>query len=112
MPLSTLLDLCGKQDQADQLLHSSLHLVCLGLRGKPNMSEITGCIYYPEVGTIFHKACVFSQVDSDSVPDKENSVMKPPKVPKHSASWNATNLTKGILQARKINRSRLSRGNI
>ena len=71
MPLSTLLDLCGKQDQADQLLHSSLHLVCLGLRGKPNMSEITGCIYYPEVGTIFHKACVFSQVDSDSVPDKE-----------------------------------------
>ena len=71
MPLSTLLDLCGKQEQADRLLHSSLHLVCLGVRGKPNLADVSGCIYYPEVGTIFHKACVFSSVDSDSVPEKE-----------------------------------------
>jgi len=70
MPLSTLLDLCGKQEQADRLLHSSLHLVCLGVRGKPNLADVSGCIFYPEVGTIFHKACVFSSVDSDSVPEK------------------------------------------
>ena len=71
MPLSTLLDLCGKTEQADRLLHSSLHLVCLGLRGKPTLSSVSGCIYYPEVGTIFHKACIFSAVDPDSLPDKE-----------------------------------------
>ena len=70
MPLSTLLDLCGKQESADRLLHSSLHLVCLGIRGKPNFPGISGCVYYPEVGTIFHKACVFSSVDPDSTPDK------------------------------------------
>ena len=71
MPLSTLLDLCGKQESADRLLHSSLHLVCLGIRGKPNFPGISGCVYYPEVGTIFHKACVFSSVDPDSTPDKK-----------------------------------------
>ena len=71
MPLSTLLDLTGRSDAADRLLHSSLHLVCLGLRGKPeDLFGKNGCIYYPEVGTIFHKACVFSNVDPDSVPDK------------------------------------------
>jgi hypothetical protein len=82
MPLSTLLDLCGKQDAADKLLHSSLHLVCLGLRGKPHLPNITGCIYYPEVGTIFHKACVFSSVDPDSMPEKEklNKDSKPYKI--------------------------------
>lgn len=76
MPLSTLLDLTGRSDAADRLLHSSLHLVCLGLRGKPeDLFGKNGCIYYPEVGTIFHKACVFSNVDPDSVPDKTTELI-------------------------------------
>jgi len=44
MPLTSLLELSGKSELAENLVHSSLYVVCLGLRGSSRHKDITGII--------------------------------------------------------------------
>nr|CAB3262227.1 uncharacterized protein LOC100178869 [Phallusia mammillata] len=68
MPMTSLLDLAGRSDLCENMVNSSLFVVCLGLRGVSRHSDVTGCIYYPESSTLFHRAVIFSSHDPDSVP--------------------------------------------
>ncbi|CAK8676575.1 uncharacterized protein LOC143445060 isoform X2 [Clavelina lepadiformis] len=68
MPLTSLLDLANRSDLTECMVHSSLFVVCLGLRGTCPLPDVTGCIFYPESDTIFHRVCVFSTHDPDSIP--------------------------------------------
>lgn len=42
MPLNSLLELAGRSDLAESLTHSSLFIVCLGVRGNSPHKDITG----------------------------------------------------------------------
>nr|XP_039271749.1 uncharacterized protein LOC120346149 [Styela clava] len=74
MPLTSLLELAGRTDLGATLTHSSLYIVCLGVRGISPHRDITGCIYFPESDTVFHRACIFSSFDPDSVPRKDEQI--------------------------------------
>ena len=89
MPLNALLDICGRSDLSSCLVHSSLFVVCLGIRGTTHHEKVkgkqlkcssstlklivyitTGCIYFPESDTTFHRVCVVSNRDPDAVPQE------------------------------------------
>uniref|UniRef100_F6VRK4 Amine oxidase domain-containing protein n=1 Tax=Ciona intestinalis TaxID=7719 RepID=F6VRK4_CIOIN len=74
MPLTSLLELSGRSDLAENMVSSSLFVVCLGVRGATNHTDVSGCIYYPESDTIFHRACVFSNYDPDSLPPPDTKL--------------------------------------
>ncbi|XP_078484452.1 uncharacterized protein LOC100178869 [Ciona intestinalis] len=74
MPLTSLLELSGRSDLAENMVSSSLFVVCLGVRGATNHTDVSGCIYYPESDTIFHRACVFSNYDPDSLPSPDTKL--------------------------------------
>jgi protoporphyrinogen oxidase len=72
MPLDILLrtlqdrpDLSGR---ADQFVHSSSHIIGVGLAGRPPDSLTTKCwIYFPESHVPFYRATVFSNYSSNNV---------------------------------------------
>ncbi len=74
MPLDLLLRaMTGRPDlaaKADAFVHSSSHIVGIGLRGQPPEQLRTKCwIYFPEGSVPFHRATVFSNYSPQNVPD-------------------------------------------
>jgi len=74
MPLDLLLRaIKGRPDlaaTADAFVHSSSHIVGIGLRGQPPESLRTKCwIYFPEGSVPFYRATVFSNYSPRNVPD-------------------------------------------
>jgi protoporphyrinogen oxidase len=73
MPADALLRLlCGRPgitSEADQYVHSSSHIVGVGLRGAPPAFLGTKCwIYFPEESVPFYRATVFSNYSPNNVP--------------------------------------------
>lgn len=74
MPLDVLLRaMPGRPDlaaHADTFVHSSSHIVGIGLRGQPPEQLRTKCwIYFPEGSVPFYRATVFSNYSPMNVPD-------------------------------------------
>lgn len=75
MPVDRLLSLVQPRDEgaaqaASRLLHSSTHVVGLGLEGQAPPSLATKCwMYFPEDNTPFYRATVFSHYSPAHVPD-------------------------------------------
>lgn len=74
MPLNSLLQLAGRNDLKESLIHSTLFIICLGMRGSSPHKDIAGCVYFPESDCVFHRACIFSSFDPDSVPDETERI--------------------------------------
>ncbi len=73
MPLSMLVKHAGLGEltaAADALVHSSVHVVGIGLRGQPP-AHLAGrsWIYFPEADCPFYRATVFSRYAAANVPD-------------------------------------------
>jgi protoporphyrinogen oxidase len=75
MPIDRLLSVMEPRDElargeASRLVHSSTHVVGLGLEGGPPPSLATKCwMYFPEGNTPFYRATVFSNYSPAHVPD-------------------------------------------
>jgi protoporphyrinogen oxidase len=58
------------RDEAQQLLHSTSHVIGIGLKGKPKESLSTKCwMYFPEDNCPFYRVTVFSNYSPYNVPD-------------------------------------------
>lgn len=58
------------KDMAQELLHSSSHVIGIGLKGKPKDSLKTKCwMYFPEDNNPFYRVTVFSNYSPNNVPD-------------------------------------------
>ncbi|MFW6256274.1 MAG: protoporphyrinogen/coproporphyrinogen oxidase [Candidatus Sumerlaeota bacterium] len=73
MPLDNLVKCCGLehlQDAADMLQCSSVHVVGVGLDGKPGADLASKCwMYFPEDNCPFFRVTVFSNYSPNNVPD-------------------------------------------
>ncbi|MDP1824203.1 MAG: FAD-dependent oxidoreductase [Archangium sp.] len=75
MPIDRLLSVMEPRDElartaASRLVHSSTHVVGLGLQGNAPPSLATKCwMYFPEGNTPFYRATVFSNYSPAHVPD-------------------------------------------
>ncbi len=73
IPLDLLVknsDLDELKPAAERLLHSSVHVIGLGLAGTPDPRLRTKCwIYFPEDNAPFYRATVFSNYSPQNVPD-------------------------------------------
>jgi len=67
MPLDYTLQLIGRDDLASKLLHSSSHIIGLGLRGK-NPHGRKCWFYYPETNCAFYRCSCFSTYSKNNVP--------------------------------------------
>jgi protoporphyrinogen oxidase len=70
MPLDTLLHLAGiRLDLADQFLHTSTHIIGIGLDGQPPSTiQNKHWIYFPESAQPFYRATILSNYSSTCVP--------------------------------------------
>jgi protoporphyrinogen oxidase len=65
-----LTDLASLQATAQQLLHSTVHIVGIGLRGAPPPHLTTKCwMYFPEDSSPYYRGTVFSNYSPNNVPD-------------------------------------------
>lgn len=78
MPLDKLVELSdlGRdgewQEKARGLVHSSTHIIGLGISGKPPAELETKCwMYFPESNSPFYRVTVFSNYSPNNVPDIE-----------------------------------------
>lgn len=74
MPLDVLLrrvkDRPDLREHAGRFVHSSSHIVGVGLRGSPPEALRTKCwIYFPEANVPFYRGTVFSNYSPNNVPD-------------------------------------------
>ncbi|MGZ3952953.1 MAG: protoporphyrinogen/coproporphyrinogen oxidase [Flavisolibacter sp.] len=75
MPVDKLTNLMATIDEdvrtaANQLKHSSTHIIGIGLKGKPKESLKTKCwMYFPESDCPFYRVTVFSNYSPNNVPD-------------------------------------------
>jgi protoporphyrinogen oxidase len=75
MPLDTLVNTITNiddsfKDDVKLLLHSTTHIIGLGLKGKPKESLKTKCwMYFPEDNCPFYRVTVFSNYSPYNVPD-------------------------------------------
>jgi protoporphyrinogen oxidase len=72
LPLDRLLFMSGLKDKSavGKLLHSSTHVIGLGLKGKPDDTLKTKCwMYFPENNCPFYRVTVLSNYSFNTVPD-------------------------------------------
>lgn len=73
IPLDTfvhLSNLDALKETVDRLRHSSIHVVGIGLRGRPSPHIEKRCwMYFPEDSSPFYRATVFSNYSPHNVPD-------------------------------------------
>ncbi len=73
IPLNKLVRLTGQdhlEPLAEGLLHSSSHIIGLGLRGQPHPELRKKCwMYFPEADCPFYRVTVFSNYSPNNVPD-------------------------------------------
>jgi len=68
--LRTLADRPALAAQADRFVHSSSHIVGVGLSGRPPAALETKCwMYFPEASSPFYRVTVFSNYSPHNVPD-------------------------------------------
>lgn len=79
VPLDTLLLRLGREDlakQATRFVHSSSHIIGVGLKGTPPADLATKCwIYFPEPELPFYRATVFSNYSPNNAPPGHWSLM-------------------------------------
>lgn len=80
MPLDRLLtiidDRVDLEPLASRFVHSSSHIVGIGLRGRPPADLATKCwIYFPEPDVTFYRATVFSNYSPNNAPPGHWSMM-------------------------------------
>lgn len=73
IPLDRLVSIAGQAalvPYADELMHSSVHVIGIGLRGRPRPEVAKQCwMYFPEDDCPFHRATVLSNYAPTNVPD-------------------------------------------
>ena len=71
MPLDKFCDVSDfKDNRSKKLVHSSTHVIGLGIKGKPPKSLAKKCwMYFPENNCPFYRATVFSNYSPNNVPD-------------------------------------------
>lgn len=78
MPIDIFTSLCSDlqpeiSKTAQGLLHSSTHVIGIGLKGKPKESLAKKCwMYFPENNSPYYRITVFSNYSPNNVPDIEN----------------------------------------
>lgn len=73
IPLDITLTWLGREDLAKKLVHSSSHIIGLGLRGS-NPHDTKCWMYYPEDDCPYYRCTVFSHYGVGNVPDASNSL--------------------------------------
>lgn len=64
----------NNKSAVEKLMHSSTHVIGLGVKGNPNEKLKTKCwIYFPEDNCPFYRATIFSNYSNFNVPDIKNN---------------------------------------
>ena len=76
MPIDRLASIMNRADlcaSAAQLLHSTTHVIGIGLTGAPpDTLRTRGWVYFPESNTPFYRVTVFSNYSPANVPNAQN----------------------------------------
>lgn len=101
MPLDQLIRLSDLEDKSfsNLLLHSSIHIVGVGLKGKtPEVLKNKSWIYFPEGNCPFYRVTVFSNYSPLHVPDDQHWSLMAEVTESREKKVNRVSLKKDVVQ--------------